>query len=75
LREIDLRELHRLALLRSQPDEAGRYSRHQRAAAGSAVTFPPLAAIPALMGDLAKWLASRRRRARRRRLSPRTTAW
>ena len=57
IRERDIREIHRLVLARADPEEAGRYSRHQRAIAGSALPLPSPAEIPALMGDLAAWLA------------------
>ena len=30
VREIDIREIHRLVVARVDPEEAGRYSRHQR---------------------------------------------
>ena len=58
IREGDIREIHRLVLARADPEEAGRYSRHQRAIAGSPLMLPSPAEIPALMGDLAAWLAS-----------------
>jgi Fic family protein len=58
IRERDIREIHRLVLARADPEEAGRYSRHQRAIAGSALALPSPAEIPALMGDLAAWLAA-----------------
>jgi Fic family protein len=56
IREGDIREIHRLVLARADPEEAGRYSRHQRAIAGSRLMLPSPAEIPALMGDLAAWL-------------------
>ena len=58
LREGDVREIHRLVLFRSEPDEAGRYARHQRAILGSTVRLPAPAELPALMGDFARWLAA-----------------
>jgi len=58
LRENDVREIHRLVLMRSAPTEAGRYSGHQRAVAGSRVRFPAPALIAPAMADLASWLAS-----------------
>lgn len=58
LREGDVRDLHGLVLARSQPGEAGRYSAHQRAVAGSAVTFPSPAEIGPLMAEFGRWLAS-----------------
>lgn len=56
IREGDIREIHRLVLARSDPEEAGAYSRHQRAILGSEVRLPSPAEIPALMGDFARWL-------------------
>lgn len=56
VREGDIREIHRLVLARSDPAEAGSYSRHQRAILGSTVRLPSPAELPALMGDLASWL-------------------
>ena len=57
LREGDIRELHRLVLTRSQPDEAGRYSQRQRRILGSTVTLPAPIDIPPLMTDFARWLS------------------
>lgn len=56
LREGDIRELHQLVLKRSNPDEAGRYSRDARAIAGSPVQFPMPIELPGLMGEFASWL-------------------
>jgi Fic family protein len=58
VREIDIREIHRLIVGRLDPEEAGRYSRHQRVIAGSPLALPSPAEIPALMGDFAAWLAT-----------------
>ncbi len=58
VREIDIREIHRLILARIDPEEAGRYSQHQRAIAGSPLVLPSPAEIAALMGDFAAWLAA-----------------
>ncbi len=58
VREADIREIHRLVLARSNPDEAGRYSTHARAIQGSTVTFPSPAEIPALMGDFGQWIGA-----------------
>lgn len=58
LREGDIREIHRLVLARIDPDEAGRYSRRQRAILGSPVLLPSPAEIPPLMADLSRWLAA-----------------
>jgi Fic family protein len=57
VREIDIREIHRLILAQVDPEEAGRYSRHQRMIAGSSLVLPSPAEIPAAMGDFAAWLA------------------
>jgi len=58
VREIDIRNIHRLVLLRSDPDEAGRYSQHQRIISGSPLVLPSPAEIPPLMSDFARWLES-----------------
>lgn len=58
LREGDLREIHRLVLARSAPDEAGRYASHERKVLGSASRFPSPIEIAPLMADFAHWLAS-----------------
>ncbi len=58
VREIDIREIHRLIETRVDPEEAGRYSRHQRMIAGSPLVLPSPVEIPALMGDFAAWLAA-----------------
>ena len=58
VREIDIREIHRLIMTRLDPDEAGRYSTHQRTIAGSALLLPSPAEIPPLMGDFAAWLGT-----------------
>lgn len=57
LREGDIREIHRLVLARSQPDEAGRYSQRERRILGSTVVLPPPIDIPPLMADFAQWLS------------------
>jgi Fic family protein len=58
LTEMDIRGLHRLVVLRSQPDLAGRYADQGRfvLAASGRVSFPSPAEVPALMGDLTRWL-------------------
>jgi Fic family protein len=58
VREIDIREIHRLIQTRVDPEAAGRYSRHQRAIAGSPLVLPTPVEIPALMDDFAVWLAA-----------------
>ena len=57
--ELDVRNLHRLVLLRSAPDIAGRYAdqgRYVLTGAGRQA-FPSPAEVPALMGGFADWLA------------------
>ena len=49
-------ELHRLIVLRSQPDIAGMFSRLPRRIADSPVVFPNPAKIPQLMESLGAWL-------------------
>jgi Fic family protein len=56
VREIDIRNIHRLVLQKIDPDEAGRYSNHQRVIAGSSLILPSPAEIPGRMGDFARWL-------------------
>jgi Fic family protein len=58
VRETDIRETHRLVMIRTDPEEAGRYSRHQRAIAGSALVLPSPVEIPPLMGEFATWLGA-----------------
>ncbi len=59
LAEMDIRSLHRLVMLRSNPDIAGRYAdqgRYVLTDDGRHI-FPSPAEIPAVMGDFAKGLA------------------
>ncbi len=58
--EMDVRSLHRLVLLRSQPDAAGRYADQGRYVLTDRGRhgFPSPAQVPALMGDFADWLAA-----------------
>jgi len=58
VREIDIREIHRLIQTRVDSEEAGRYSRHQRLIAGSPLVLPSPAEIPALLVDFVAWLAA-----------------
>jgi len=58
LRESDIREIHRLVTLRTDPREAGQYSSHQRQIVGSAMKLPSPAEIVPLMGDFGRWLTS-----------------
>lgn len=58
LTESDIRNIHRLVMQRSCPDIAGCYAdlaRYVRTETGRH-EFPSPAEIPALMGDLARWL-------------------
>ena len=58
--EADVRNLHRLVMLRSDPDNGGQYAtgvRYVNTDSGQAL-FPTPAEIPARMGDFAKWLAA-----------------
>jgi len=60
LTESDIRNLHRLVMQRSVPAIAGRYAdlpRYVRTETGRH-DFPSPAEVPALMGDLAGWIAS-----------------
>jgi Fic family protein len=60
LAEIDVRNLHRLVMLRSDPNEAGQYAGTVRYVLTDTPAgrhyFPTPAEIPALMGDFAQWL-------------------
>lgn len=60
LMEIDVRNLHRLVMLRSDPDEAGQYARTVRHVLTDTPPgrhyFPPPAEIPSRMGDFTNWL-------------------
>ncbi len=58
--EADVRNLHRLVMLRSDPDNGGQYAtgvRYVNTDSGRHF-FPTPAEIPARMGDFAKWLAA-----------------
>jgi len=58
LTEMDVRNLHRLVVLRSHPDIAGRYADQGRFVLTEAgrKAFPSPAEVPALMGEFAAWL-------------------
>jgi Fic family protein len=58
LTEMDVRNLHRLVVLRSRPDIAGRYADqgHYVLTDSGRHGFPSPAEIPALMGDFSAWL-------------------
>jgi Fic family protein len=60
LTESDVRNLHKLVMLRSRPELAGRYAdlpRYVRTETGRH-EFPSPAEVPPLMGDFARWLAT-----------------
>lgn len=57
LNEADVRELHRLIVMRSRPEIAGCYSDLPRRVAGSTVVFPNPAKVPQLMRELGDWLS------------------
>jgi Fic family protein len=75
LREINVREIHRLVVARVDPNEAGRYSQRQRMIAGSTVMLPSPAEIPALMGDMISRNGSGTHRTPRKPRSRRMPAW
>ena len=58
--EMDVRSLHRLVLMRSQPETAGRYADQGRYVLTDTGrhSFPSPAEVPALMGDFIVWLGS-----------------
>ena len=58
LTETDIRNLHRLVMLRSDPEIAGRYADQGRYVLidSGRHSFPSPAEIPVLMGDFAAWL-------------------
>jgi Fic family protein len=60
LTEMDVRSLHRLVMLRSMPDIAGRYADQGRFVLTDAGrhAFPSPVEIPALMHDFADWLGA-----------------
>ena len=60
LTEMDLRTLHSLVMKRSAPEIGGRYADQGRFVLTETVrqAFPSPAEVPALMGDLATWLAA-----------------
>jgi Fic family protein len=58
LTEMDVRSLHRLVMLRSDPDIAGRYADQGRYVLtdNGRYSFPSPAEVPSLMGDFSAWL-------------------
>ena len=59
LTETDIRQLHHLVVRRSHPEIAGRYASQARYVLTDTGrhNFPSPAEVPALMGDLGRWLA------------------
>ncbi len=58
IREIDLRNIHRLVMARSAPGHAGIYANLPRLVAGSRSRFPAAVELPGLMAGFARWLAN-----------------
>jgi len=60
LAEMDVRNLHRLVMLRSNPDIAGRYADQGRYVLTDSGrhSFPSPAELPSLMRDFAAWLSA-----------------
>lgn len=60
LTEMDVRNLHRLVMLRSKPDIAGHYADQGRYVLTDSGrhSFPSPAEVPALMGDFSGWLGA-----------------
>ena len=58
VREMDVRNLHRLIMQKLEPGEAGAYSQHGRMIVGSLLVLPTPAELPALMGDFGRWLTN-----------------
>jgi Fic family protein len=58
--EMDVRNLHRLVMLRSSPEIAGRYADQGRYVLTDRGRrrFPSPAEVPALMGEFARWLGA-----------------
>lgn len=54
--EMDVREIHRRIVLRSQPEIGGVYSSLPRRIVGSAVILPGPAKLPQLMKSFGEWL-------------------
>ena len=58
VQESDIRELHRLIAVRTDPAQAGRYNWDPRESAGASIAPPMPSEIPALMGEFTGWLAT-----------------
>lgn len=57
VREPDIRNLQRLVLAQVMPEEAGKYSSHERTITGSSAILPSPPEIPGRMQAFAAWLA------------------
>ncbi|HEX3681013.1 MAG TPA: Fic family protein [Bryobacteraceae bacterium] len=57
IREVDVRAIHRLILARIDPEEAGKYSDHERFIRGSPLVLPSPWELKPLMSDFGQWLA------------------
>lgn len=57
IRELEIRNLHRLVLGQVSPGEAAKYSNHERLISGSTKILPSPLEIPALMQQFVAWLA------------------
>jgi Fic family protein len=58
VRELDIRNLHRLILGQVDSAEAGKYSNHERLISGSTKILPSPPEIPALMQQFIGWLTN-----------------
>jgi Fic family protein len=57
IREMDVRHIHQLIVVRSDPEHAGQYSQHQRMISGSLFVLPSPSEISPLMSDFGRWLS------------------
>src|ERR1700685_1687349 len=58
IREVDVRAIHRLIIVRIDPAEAWKYSDHERFIKGSALVLPSPWELKPLMSDFGQWLAN-----------------
>lgn len=58
IREMDIRQIHRLVFCRNDPQDAGSYSPYQRRISGSSVVLPSPAEIGPLMVNFGDWLSN-----------------
>jgi Fic family protein len=58
VREIDIREVHRLIAVRTDPEQAGRYAWHRRVITDAPNGPPSPFEIPALMSEYTDWLTT-----------------